>query len=263
MKTIVRIGQVVDAKDAALSPFAVAMLAQAFAKRRDAFDEAAMVVEAGGDGQPVYFTIGSRPPELCAGDREVFAVFSPIESQEPVATFFDETHATKWAEEICRPVGFCIRKIDSTDRVPIHVGVAVVVKRGEDVLYCHLKRNREWALPEGPILRGESVDSAARRAVFAMTGIEIGPAKIPERVPYINAWIPDVGHFVTLILVADYERGELSPATSLVDGCMWRAGSDPPTPSFLTIQAVQKVLAITSPPTASAITASQEQAQPG
>lgn len=257
MKTIVRIGQVFDSRErvqqAQLGAFGTAMLADAFGKRRQEFPEAALIVEKDHTGQPVYVILSGSPPELLAGDRRVFAVFSPTESQEPIASFREQSEAETWVKGQPRYVtdGYDIRLIDSTDRIAIRPCVGLVIKRGDtdDVLYCRIKRSKQWTIPEGLLGVGESVDAAGRRAVRDQLGIEIGPTMIPGRVPYVNAFLEDVGHFLTLLLVAQY-TGDVEPKlqTDLYDAWQWAPAATPPEPKFVTITAVRKVLAVTELP---------------
>lgn len=243
MKTILRIGELGESP----APMATALLARAAAKMP--LEEAAMVVEKLDDGREIYITIGSRPPELLAGDRMVHAVFSPLESQEPVATFFEEESAKKWAQDLVEPAR--IKKIESTDHVGIRPCVAVVLRRrsGTEALYCRLRRSKEWTIPESRLQVGETALSAAQRAVFPF-GFELGTVQIPTRVPYVNAYVPDVGHFLVLVLVADIaapgtpESRVVVPFDKhpLFDAIQWAPAATPPDPKFATIKVIQKSL---------------------
>ena len=240
MKTIIRIG----AEESKLAPFATAMLADAFDKRRSDFKESVLVVEKAPSGQPVYIVVSPHPPEIAAGDRRVFAVFSPIESQEPVATFCDEDCAKIWARDsVSITPGYEIRPIDSTDRVTTHVGVAIVIKQqgADEVIYCRLRRSRQWALPEGQLGLGETVDAAARRIARNMLGIEISEAMIPSRVPYVNAYIEGVGHFVSLVVVA-FTDADPQLTSDVYDLVQWAPAATPPEPQFMTVRTIRKVL---------------------
>lgn len=257
MKTIVRIGQVFDSRErvqqAQLGAFGTAMLADAFGRRRQDFPEAALIVEKDHSGQPVYVILSGNPPELLAGDRKVHAVFSPVDSQEPIASFREQSEAETWVQSQPRYVadGYDIRLIDSTDRIAIRPCVGLVIKRGntDDVLYCRIKRNKQWTIPEGVLSIGETVDSAGRRTAREQLGVEIGATMIPGRVPYVNAFIEDVGHFLTLLLVTTYTGAdEPKLQTDLYDAWQWAPAATPPEPKFVTVAAVQKVLAITPPP---------------
>jgi len=247
MKTLVRIGQAFDsATEAKLAPLAVAMLANAFDKRRKELAEAVLVVDKTPDGL-VYITIGPNPPELVVGNRRVFGVFSPIDSQEPLATFHDRDAADEWATSTCHEEGFTVREIDATDRVAIRPCVAVVVKQENDqVLYGRLKRTHQWTIPEGELLLGETAEGAARRTVREQFGIEIGAVSIPARVPYINIFFPELGHYLSLLLVAP-ALGEPEIKSDLYDAWVWGSAATPPEPQFVTVAAIKKVLATTEP----------------
>jgi len=221
------------------------MLADAFDKRRSDFKESVLVVEKAPSGQPVYIVASPHPPEIAAGDRRVFAVFAPIESQEPIATFFDEECAKTWARDNVSTPGYDIRLIDSTDRVTTRVGVAVVVKRQstDEVVYCRLRRSKQWALPEGQLGLGETVDAAAKRIARHMLGIEISESMIPARVPYVNAYLEDVGHFVSLVVVAFCTTdAPLKLASDVYDLIQWASAATPPEPQFMTVKTIRKVL---------------------
>lgn len=257
MKTIIRIGQVFDSRErvqqAQLGAFGTALLADAFGKRRQEFPEAALIVEKDQTGQPVYLILSPHPPELLAGDRRVYAVFSPVDSQEPIASFRERQEAEAWVRTQPRYVaeGYDIRGIDSTDRITIRPCVGVVVKRSatDEVLYCRLKRSKEWTIPEGDLAVGESVEAAARRAIRNIFDIEIGPTMIPGRVPYVNTYIADAGHFLTLLLVAEYTAStDPQLKTDLYDAWRWAPAATPPDPQFVTVRAVRKVLDITEAP---------------
>jgi ADP-ribose pyrophosphatase YjhB (NUDIX family) len=252
VKTILRIGQVLDSRasvqTAPFSPFGTALLAETFdGKRRDC-PEAILVVEQS-KGGPVYITIGGNPPELLQGERRVHAVFSPRESQEPVATFFDKVAASRWAKVACKKPGYAIREIDSTDRVSVRTGVALVVRTPDDqAIYCRIKKSKEWTIPETELQLGESADSAARRLARELS-ITIGTVSIPERVPYVNAYIEGAGHFLTLVLVGEWLTGEPKLGKdSMFDAAVWGPAGDPPRPMFVTVTAIRKVLTMTEPP---------------
>lgn len=244
MKTIVRIGQAIDSveqiSEAKLSTFGLAMLAEGFDKRRAELPEAILVVQKAAKG-PVYITVGANPPELVAGDRKVFAVFCPPDSQEPVATFCAEAAAKTWAEGSCAQEGYSIRHADATDRVGIRPCVAVVIRNEADqVLYVRLAKTHQWTIPEGDLLVGESVESAARRTARDHLGLELGRVGMPAHVPYINVLFPELGHFLSLILVA-HAQNEPEKKGTLYDAWTWGSASSPPEPQFVTVATIRRL----------------------
>jgi 8-oxo-dGTP diphosphatase len=250
MKTIIRICNVLDTPEAIaakkFSAFGLRTLVEGYAPLREEHPEAVLIVQNDEEGRPVYVTLGPNPPELLAGDRQVYAVFSPADSQEPIATFAYEDKAQEWAEASTDPKeGFEIRAINSTDRLDVQPSVAVMIRRGDDLLFCRLRRSKMWTFPEGRLEVGESVESAARRAVRSMVGLELGPLFIPGNVPYINTFIePAAQHFLTCILVGDYVEGAPAVADPLgvIDNCEWHPATDPPVPLFHTLQGLIQVL---------------------
>jgi ADP-ribose pyrophosphatase YjhB (NUDIX family) len=254
MKTIIRICNVLDTPEAVaakkFSAFGIRALVEGYAKLRDEFPEAVLIVEHDEDRRPVYITLGPNPPELLAGDRQVHAVFAPPDSQEPFATFAVKETANEWAEaqegDPAFDDGFEIRAINSTDRLDVQPSVAVMIRRGGDLLFCRLKRSKMWTFPEGRLEVGETIEAAARRAVRNMVGLELGPLFIPGNVPYVNTFIePAAQHFLTCILVGDYVEGS-APAVAdpmgVIDHCEWYPATDPPTPLFHTVQGLVRLL---------------------
>jgi 8-oxo-dGTP diphosphatase len=255
MKTIIRICNVLDTPDAIgkkFSSFGIRTLVEGYVKVRDEFPEAVMLVEHDEDRRPVYMTIGPNPPELLAGDRQVHAVFAPPDSQEPIATFGVEEAAKEWADtQDDFDEGFQIRRINSTDRLDVQPSVAVMIRRGDDLLFCRLKRSKMWTFPEGKLEVGESIESAARRAVRNMVGLELGPLYIPANVPYVNTFIePACQHFLTCILVGDYVKGAPAVADPMgvIDHCEWYPADKPPGPLFQTVQGLVRLLEAKSRP---------------
>lgn len=254
MKTIVRISDALDSPeqigDARLSSFALAMLAEGFDKRRSETPEALLIVQKASKG-PVYITVGPHPPELVAGSRQVYGVFCPADSQEPYATFSDQAKATRWAEVECEEEGFVVRAIDATDRVGIRPCVAVVIHNAAgQALYVRLAKTGQWTIPEGDLRVGESVESAARRAV-AELGLEIGPLKMPAHVPYINVVFPELGHYLSLIVVTT-AKSDPSRRSDRYDTWTWGSPTEPPQPQFVTVATIRKLATQKAPSTASA-----------
>lgn len=235
MKTIVRVG----GEESKLAPFASAMLADAFARKN--LPEGVLVVEHA-QGKPVYIVVSPNPPEIVHGDRRVWGVFA-ASAQEPIATFALEDDANRWSTNSEMP-DTVVREIDSTDKVHVRVGVAIVIKRRgtESTLYARLTSNKQWTIPEVLLNLGESVDGAARRAARELVGIEIDSTQIPHKVPYVNAWVPEVGHFMSIVLIAECDA-EVEPEIkgTIYDALEWRPAGDPPEPHFLTMRAIRMI----------------------
>jgi len=247
VKTIIRIGDTM----AQLAPLGVAMLADAYDKRRKDLSEATLMVYET-PGGPVYVIVSPRPPELLPGDRRVWAVFAPVDSQEPLATFFEKSVAERWAtREYTAEADYRIEEIDATDRVAIRACVAVVVKNADDqVLYCRHKRTKQWSIPEGDLQIGETGEAAARRCVRSIFDAEIGPVMLPQRVPYINVYLPEAGHYLALVLVAQIVDADVAFTikSDIYDAWQWGSAKEPPNPQFVTVRAIRQVLEVTEPP---------------
>jgi ADP-ribose pyrophosphatase YjhB (NUDIX family) len=243
MKTIIRIGETLEGtsqiQEAKLSAFGVKQLVDAFAKRRSDFSDGLMVVEHAEDKRPVFITLSSRPPELLQGQREVYAVFWPPDSQEPVATFFDEPDAQKWAADKYDDLGkgrdeYIIRPIDSTDKMGVVVSLATMVSRPDGkMLFCRIKGSKEWTLPEGTIGLGESTGAAAVRSVLQTCGVEIENTGIPARIPYMNTYVGMAGqHFLTIVMHGQYKGGNAAALDDTYDRVEWFPAKYPPKPQF-------------------------------
>jgi 8-oxo-dGTP pyrophosphatase MutT (NUDIX family) len=253
VKTVIRIGQVLDTPEALaaqkFSAFGIRTLADSFAALRDDHPEAVLFVEHDAKKRPVYITVGPNPPELLAGDRQVHAVFSPPDSQEPMATFFAKEDAIAWASTLDED--YAIRAIDSTDRMGVQASVAVIVVRGSDALYCRLKRGKLWTLPEGRIEVGESVESAGRRAVKNLLGLDLGAVKGSTNVPYVNTFMEHAAqHFLTCVLVGEHTGGTptVRDPHGVIDHCEWFPLKDPPGPLFPTVQGIIRIAKSAPPP---------------
>lgn len=250
MKTIIRIGNVFDTPEAIaskkFSSFGIKTLVEGYAPLRKDLPEAVLLVSYDEERRPVYITLGPNPPELLAGDRKVHAVFSPPDSQEPLSTFRVEESAKAWAESSTdKRDGYVIREIDSTDRLGVQPSVAVMIRRGDDILFCRLARSKAWTFPEGRLEVGESIESAARRAVRSLVGLELDRFYIGA-VPYVNVFIePAAQHFLVCVLVADLAEGA-SPAVvdphGIIDHCEWYPATNPPMPLFHTVQGLIRLL---------------------
>jgi len=248
MKTIIRIGDVIDTPEALaahkISAFGARAFVNGFATLREDHPEALLIVDEDENKHPVYITVGSNPPELLAGDRSVFAVFSPPDAQEPIATFHDPDQANSWASSLPDP--FVVRQIDSTDRLGVQASVAVILRREDQVLYCKLQSNNLWTLPEGTIEVGESVEAAGKRAVKKLLGIDIDALRIPSNVPYVNTFVERAAqHFLTCVLVGDCAGSEtVKPCDpdGIVKSCDWFPVAVPPAPLFPTVQGIIRIL---------------------
>lgn len=253
MKTIIRIGDVVEGPEAKLakkfSSFGVRAFVEAFGNIRDQHPEAVLIVEEDQDKRPVYITVGPNPPELLSGDRRVFAVFAPPDSQEPLATFAVEGHARQWAEsgpEGCEE-GYTIRNVNSTDRLDVQASVVVMVRRENDLLFCRLKKSKLWTFPEARLEVGESVTWAARRAVQDTVGLRITDPKIPGLVPYVNTFLEQAAqHFLSCVLVADAFEGtpKIIDPDGVFDTCEWYPADKPPRPLFPTVEGIDRILTV-------------------
>jgi 8-oxo-dGTP diphosphatase len=237
VKTIVRIDpQAVDEK---LPALATKMLAEAYSVRRT--DEALLIVDQGKDGKPVYITIGSHPPELVIGDRKVWGVFEPPESQEPVATFFDRVAADRWALDLTAPGTDCkVKEVDATDKTVVRVAVAVLLMRDGKVLLGKLKQAGQYALPEGRLEVGESIEAAAQRTMKRLTKLTVGRISVSKHAPYVSTFLDHVGqHFLTLVVLAEDIGGEpVVQDTELWESCGWFDADNPPEPLFITVKQI-------------------------
>jgi len=253
VKTIIRIGEVVEGPEAKLakkfSSFGVRAFVEGFGNIREQCPEAVLIVEEDQNKIPVYITVGPNPPELLGGDRRVWAVFSPPDSQEPLATFAGEDDARKWASSTPweHDEGFTIRSIDSTDRLNVQASVVVMVRQGGDLLFCRLKKSKLWTFPEARLEVGESVTWAARRACQDTVGIRINDPKIPGLVPYVNTFVEQAAqHFLSCVLVADGFEGtpRIMDPDGIFDACEWYPATDPPRPLFPTVEGIDRILTV-------------------
>lgn len=209
-------------------------------RRAELGDDALLIVDHGKDGKPVYAIVGSRPPELVLGNRKVHGVFSPPDSQEPVATFFDKADAEAWAKAQ-RQVGrdATTSEVDATDRSAVHVAVAVLFMRDGKVLLGKLKQAGVYVLPEGPLEVGESIEAAVQRAMKKMTGLSVGRISVSKHAPYVSTFIDNVGqHFLTLIMIAEDIGGEPTVTDELWESCGWFDANKPPEPLFITVRQI-------------------------
>ncbi len=244
MKTILRIHpRSVDTSDpsaagVAMPMLAVRMLTEFHAHRRaELAGDAQLVVDRGSDGRPVYLTIGERPPELVIGDRKVLGVFSPPDSQEPVATFLSLSAAEAWAAGQKLPSR--VAEIDATDRESVKVAVAALMVHNGKVLLGKLKDSGIYVLPEGGVQVGESLESAVKRAVKLTTGLELGRIAVSAPAPYVNTFLDRARqHFITLCMAVEYVGGEPIAVDKTWESCGWFDAEDPPKPLFVTVQQI-------------------------
>jgi ADP-ribose pyrophosphatase YjhB (NUDIX family) len=254
VKTIIRISpHAVDTPERIaqekLPSLAINMLSEAYAQRRaELGDDALLVLGKGGDGKPVYITIGSKPPELAIGGRRVHGVFSPPESQEPVATFFYRSDAehysiTKWPTDPADPGAvsphYKIGEIDATDKPVVRVAVAALILHQGKVLLGKLKKSGHYVLPEGELEVGESNESAIRRAVKISTGLDVGAVSVSKHAPYVSTFVEKAGqHFISLVMSVQYIEGVPVPLDPMWESVDWYDAEHPPKPLIVTVQQI-------------------------
>lgn len=211
------------------------MLAEAYSTRRG--DEALLVIDQGKDNAPVYMTIGSNPPELAIGGRQVWAVFDPPECQEPVATFFEEDKAVAWSATYAPDSK--VGKIDATDKPVVRVAVTALIMRDSKILLGKLKKSGLYVLPEGTLEVSEMIDSAVRRMIKATTGLDVGRISVSKHAPYVNTFIEQAGqHFVSLVMIAEDIGGEPVALDPMWESCGWFDSENPPEPLIITVQQI-------------------------
>jgi 8-oxo-dGTP diphosphatase len=91
----------------------------------------------------------------------------------------------------------------------VRVGVAVVVKRGNQILLGKRKGSHgagTWALPGEHLEFGETIEQTARRELLEETGI------IAEKIslgPYTNDYMPEEEkHYITLFVIVEESTGK-------------------------------------------------------
>jgi 8-oxo-dGTP diphosphatase len=243
VKTIIRVSpHAIDTADAMASAqipmLAVRMLAESHGKRRaELAGSAQLVVDTSDKNQPIYITIGDKPPEILIGGRRTFGVFAPPESQDPVATFLDRNDAISWASGVW-PDAHAISEIDSGDRQTVRVAVAVLVIKDGQVLLGRLRSSGAYVLPEGTLEVGESLENAAMRAAKS-AGIEIGKIRVSKTAPFVSTFLDTARqHFVTLCMLAEHTGGEPSAVDPNWDQCGWFSADTPPEPLFVTVKQI-------------------------
>ncbi len=115
-------------------------------------------------------------------------------------------------------------------------GVGVVVLRdggeagdGTGLEVLLVQRGKEpgrgrWGLPGGVVELGEKVREAAIREVGEECGIQVRPDRLIE---VLDAIRPDQAgriqyHYILIDLLAEYESGELTPASDAQDACWFK-----------------------------------------
>lgn len=217
---------------------AVQMLSDAYADQRE--DEALLLFNQAKDGKPVYMTIGSNPLQLAVGGRRVYGVFSPPDAQEPVATFSDEEGAKKWALLNLEYTGIDgkICEIDATDRPAVRVVVTVLMLREGKVLLGKLKGGI-YVLPDVELMVGESIESAAQRAILLAAGLKTGRVAVSKTAPYISTFIEKANqHFLSLVMVAEYVGGEPQVTDPMWTSVDWYDAEKPPEPHAIMIKQI-------------------------
>lgn len=218
---------------------AVRMLSEAYAKKRaDLKDDAILIVDGGEHARPTYIMVGGRPPELVIGHRRVWAVFAPPDSQEPIATFFAQVDAERWADANW-PHQSRVAEIDSADSPKVQVAVAALIVHEGKVLFGRLKNTGEYVLPEGSIVVGETLESATQRAAKVSAGVDVGKISVSKTAPYVNTLLPrGHQHFITLCMACAYAGGEPKALDPSWDFCGWFPADQPPKPLFVTVQQI-------------------------
>jgi len=243
VKTIIRISpHAVDTPERIaaekLPTLAVRMLAEAYSQRRSELGEdAILILDKGKDERPVYITVGSKPPELAIGGRRVHGVFAPPESQEPLATFAERSHAEAWAPT--SGVEFKIGEIDATDKPVVRVAIASLIVHEGKVLLGKLKKSGLYVLPETALEVGESNESAVQRAVKISTGLDVGNVSVSKFAPYVSTFVEKAGqHFITLVMATQFVGGVPVPLDPMWESVDWYDAENPPTPLVATVQQI-------------------------
>lgn len=251
-KTIIRIGDSIQGVEQLgaekLSAFGAKQLIDAFSKRREDYTDGLLVVENGVDGRPVYLILSSQPPEIVPGHAELYGVFWPVDSQEPIATFVDEADAKTWAATKYDHLkgdlsDYIVRSVEATHKLGVQISLATMVWRGSNLLFCRMKATKQWTFPEGVIGIGESINAAAARSVLSATGVEVKNLGIPARIPYVNTYLRMAGqHFLTVIMTGNCEEGTPTALDGVYDRVEWFPAAHPPQPLFGLIKGAIHVL---------------------
>jgi 8-oxo-dGTP diphosphatase len=106
-----------------------------------------------------------------------------------------------------------------------HVGVGIILFRGDDVLL--IRRGRppgagQWSLPGGKQELGETAEAAARRELLEETGLACSRLTLVAHADSItyDAEGKVEYHYTILDFAGHYEGGEPIPGDD-ADGCVW------------------------------------------
>ena len=118
------------------------------------------------------------------------------------------------------------------------IGVAVVVRRGDEVLLLRRLNAHgagTWAVPGGHLEFGESPEGCAARELREETGLQV--AKLRFRA-ITNDVFAEIGkHYITIWMEGQWEAGEASVAApGEASEVGWFAASNLPQPLFLPLQ---------------------------
>jgi ADP-ribose pyrophosphatase YjhB (NUDIX family) len=106
-----------------------------------------------------------------------------------------------------------------------HIGIGIILFRGEDVLL--IRRGKppgegQWSLPGGKQELGETAEQAARRELREETGLRCGPLTMVAHADSITR--DEAGrityHYTILDFAGRYEGGEAIPGDD-ASACAW------------------------------------------
>ena len=123
-----------------------------------------------------------------------------------------------------------------------YIGVGIIVLKSGKILLGKRKNSHgegSWQFPGGHLEFNESIEACARREVFEETGIHIKNLRLG---PYTNdIFTKDNKHYVTLYVIADYDRGKLFlKEPNKCEKWDWFSWNDLPHPRFIPIQNLLK-----------------------
>jgi ADP-ribose pyrophosphatase YjhB (NUDIX family) len=103
-----------------------------------------------------------------------------------------------------------------------HVGIGIIVIKGEDVLL--IKRGRppaqnQWSLPGGAQELGETAEAAARRELLEETGLQVGELTLIAHADSIHRDRNGViqYHYTILDFAAHHTTGTATPASDVLE----------------------------------------------
>ena len=100
------------------------------------------------------------------------------------------------------------------------ISVALLIQRGDDLLLGRDRRTDYWGLPEGVVLAGECLSTAARRAARDTVGLGVGTLVASRNAPYVSTF--GSGRlYLTFVLVAEYAGGEPNPLSPFWAQVAW------------------------------------------